>query len=316
MKPFKKMIPHRNWQASLLQGSSLLYEAEPGEIITIVGPSRAGKSALIEALQEQLYTEDGRPLFISTQVNNSSRDARFSYKDFLEKLLRLFNNPFQGKTSDLNTAVISNFRHRQVRYLFIDEAQHFKYAGRDSLAATGLFDAIKVLADEARIIVIFAGAYPMLSFMSASAHFENRTYTLELPRYRTNNEDIAVFAKIIGTIAAEYDLDDDAKHLDKIAEILHKGSLGCIGSLIHIFKQAKSLAAITDSQISVSHIEKSTKSPRQLAAVTREIVEGEQFLGSGADCLPDVPDEVWRRQSRTKPFQLKPKRRRKGHRSD
>jgi len=43
-------IPHRNWERALSESFALLIAAQPGDVVCIAGPSRAGKTRLIHEL--------------------------------------------------------------------------------------------------------------------------------------------------------------------------------------------------------------------------------------------------------------------------
>lgn len=299
---FDIKIPHRNWKQAFAEAFVLMSTAMPGEVISIVGPSRAGKTSLLNELIKSVISPeieecDNQPV-VQIVVENKGGNASFSYKAFIADLLELIKHPVYSKSSDMSwykvaessrlvrateamlvRALIEGLKHRKTRYLIVDEAQDIKYAGKKVMAASGVMDSLKTLAFKANVILVVCGTYPMLQSMNFSAHLENRKHDVHLSRYRQNQEDIEEFIWILSNFSSVIDLDESLPSLLDCAELLYEGTLGCVGLIRAWLYRASVLAVVEGCSINLSHIQRSMKSIDQLVTVANEIEFGERLLG-------------------------------------
>lgn len=329
-------IPHRNWKRTFAEAFVLMSTAMPGEVISIYGPSHAGKTALLNELiktvvSEEHQNEDEQHLAL-IEVDNSGGKASFSFKAFILELLEIIRHPvyslhYEDQWGDasrdsrisrtpeniLIRALIKAFKQRKTRFLVVDEAQDMKYAGKDSMAAAGVMDSLKTVAKKANVVLVLSGTYPMLQSINQSGHLENRKHDVHLPRYQLNEEDIEEFMWILANYAASLDLDDSLDGLQTCAELIYDSSFGCIGLVRALLYRASVLSSLENSKIKLSHIEKSMKSPNQLISVAKELSEGEHLLGLNnfqniAESEGDSSDKTVKKTRKGKPFQRNPKR--------
>ena len=80
-------------------------------------------------------------------------------------------------------------KRRQVKYIFIDEAQHVKYVTKGAQGGHAVMDSWKCLAESTAVVLIIVGAYPVLNIMKESPHLLGRKRTVHLPRYDHSEQD-------------------------------------------------------------------------------------------------------------------------------
>lgn len=337
----EECIPHRNWQRALNESFSLLTTAQPGDVICLVGPSRAGKSRLIQRLTSLLSGQDkfeqtGVLPVVAVEASNTGPNGRFSTKGFTVEMLNAVRHPLYSDPTNLESVQQTNIdrktehelrraleralQHRQCRYLFIDEAQHARYATRDSLA---VMDSWKCLARAGGVVLVLVGAYPMLDIIRDSPHMIGRKREVHLSRYGTGPDDLKAFGQIIGYYENKLSSVCGEKHtlLSQI-ELLYQGSLGCIGLLRSWLLYAASLAHTEKTVIDKRLLLQSMCSDADREVVLREISDGERMLrttiqspySSGVPAKTEGSSRK-RTSASSKPFQRKPRRHRPNERA-
>lgn len=334
-------IPHRNWKQAFAEAFVYMTTAMPGEVISIYGPSRAGKSALLDELEKTICGNyktiaDEQP-FVRIEIDNNGGKAAFSYRAFLQEMLEIIRHPIYSscngsgwsdpvkiarndrtREARLAQALVEAFKQRKSLFWVVDEAQDMKYAGKDVLAAAGVMDALKTLAKKANVILVVCGTYPILRSINRSGHLENRKHDVHLARYRETEEDLAEFLWILSNYDAALELDASLGSFQNCAELLYRGSFGCIGLVRAWLYRASVQAAVDGCKISLEHIQKGMKSVNQLVTSAQEIEEGEKLLGLKPCKI--IQNALTREQSpakqkgKNKPFQRKPKRYEPGNR--
>jgi hypothetical protein len=315
----------------------------PCEVICIFGPSRAGKTSLLSELINTVCGKSNRPddeqHLVMVEVGNNGGKASFSFKAFILELLEAIRHPIYsssnygswgistresrvGRTTEatLVHALIEALIHRKTRYLVVDEAQDMKYAGKNTMAASGVMDALKTLAKKANVVLVVCGTYPMLESINCSGHLENRKHDVHLPRYRKTEEDMNEFIWILANYDAALELDDSLGSIQNCAELLYEGTYGCIGLIRAWLYRASVLACIDGKDICLSHIQRSMKSANQLVTVEHEIDNGEKLLAIPNSETIKKPSSNKQKQPEKskkkaqKPFQRKPARHAPGNR--
>lgn len=334
-------ILHRNWKQALSEAYLLMTTAKRGEVICIYGPSRAGKSSLLLELsnficKNSILNASELP-FVMYEVDNNGGKAAFSYKAFLLDMLEVIQHPIYStrnasgytdltKSQRINRvteatlahALIEGFKNLNTLFWVLDEAQHVRYAGKDVLAAAGVMDAIKNLAKKANVTLVVCGTYPVLQSINHSGHLENRKHDVHLARYRDTEEDLKEFIWILDNYESDLELDPSLGSLRECAELLYKGSFGCIGSVRAVLYRASVYAVLERAKINLDHIRRGLKAPNQLVVAAQEIRDGERLLGGGpCKILEEVvtaQESITRRKKNGKPFQRQPKRYTAGNR--
>lgn len=299
----------------------------------MVGPSRAGKTRLIQRLTSLLsgnneFEETGELPVVAVEASNTGPNGRFSTKAFIHQMLHAVRHPlyaekdFQIETRtyldrkpehELRRALELALINRRSQYLFIDEAQHARYATRDSLA---VMDSWKCLARAGGVVLVLVGAYPMLDIIRDSPHMVGRKREVHLSRYRSNKEDLIEFTRIVQYYEGELSSICDPNYpLMNQIELLYSGSLGCIGLLRSWLLYAAALAHANESKIDKEILYRSMLSDADRSVVIREITDGEsQLQNHGSPRQHSNTGPIQKNTNETKPakkrtpFQKKPRR--------
>lgn len=337
---FDFRIPHRNWKIALAESFTLISMASPGDVICITGPSRVGKSRLVEELEIMLsvgndFEKTGVLPVVRVRAVNQGNNGSFSTKAFAQHMLDESKHPIYGshasnaeskkkRLSFDNTseamfmaAFAESIVYRKIKFLFIDEAQHVVYVSKDAMAPVAVMDSWKSFAEENNLVLIIVGAYPVLPITSRSTHMVGRIQRVHFPRYFETEDDLKEFRDIVLAYQGIMHLQDNIGCLDDHLEMLYKGSLGCIGLLRKWLKTTSLYAAAVNSPISMSTLQRAAPSASDYEVVQKEIKEGERFLrgifnppdkeNSTSKCSSDKTERP-KRKTNSKPFQRKPKR--------
>jgi len=333
-------VNHKFWVNAFQEAFATLTMASPGDVVCIVGPSRAGKSRLIHELKKQLengnsYESTGKLPVICVEAVNSGPNGAFSTKSFTMRMLEAVRHPLLS-ISELDAAsetaraklerttentlrqiLERALKHRGVYYLFIDEAQHVRYASKQSHAPCAVMDSWKCLAQTCGLVLVVVGAYPILELLQHSPHMLGRKKQIHLQRYGTHPDDLVEFAKIIQAFERSLGEFVSSGFLLKHTQLLQEKTCGCIGLLKSWLKQTVTLAVVNKSQISLAMLEKSMMSDVDLIQISREIAEGENLLYSTPFKIgSQVPKKEAHPKIRAgKPFTRKPVRHALGNRS-
>jgi len=335
-------IPHRNWVTALSEAFALLISAQSGDVVCITGPSRAGKSRLIEELVKLLsgglsYEETGLIPAVVVEAANTGPHGSFLTKALTQRMIDAIKHPvFSLQDDDLHDSLVFQrlsrategelrlalekaFIARKTKYLFIDEAQHAKYATKRSESGHAIIDSWKCLAQASGLVLVVVGAYPILDVLQKSPHLLGRKHQVHLPRYQLNEEDMEAFCLILAHYDRVVKLSPKLDSLQDVADLLYDGTLGCIGLLRGWLTRASAMSAIHGAGITKNILMKTRFPKNDLEEIYKEIKAGEQNLISEDFFDSLVPDEVKPKKkniSSNKPFQSKPKRHKKNNRTE
>ncbi|MFC3679107.1 AAA family ATPase [Bacterioplanoides pacificum] len=338
-------ISHRNWEEALNMLFALLIHASPGEVVCVTGPARTGKTRIIEELRTMLdgpntSNDDQIVATAYVLVDNDGNNGRFTTKSFIWDALVAIRHPgFYGLTDTENItrkfdrsseaamkkAFIVGAKHRKLKYLFFDEAQHVNYVAKGADAPHMVLDSWKNMAKQAGVVLVLAGAYPMLDTLRNSPHLIGRQYKVNLPRYYENKDDLNEFASIVGQYSAC--LPDDLVENDLVSHTryLHRHTFGCIGLLRLWLLHAAVYAKQYRTQINKAVLESTRATDDDLKSIGREIAAGEEILFRGTDfsalSVPEAPcspeDQLGKpvKKSQRIPFKAKQRRYKPGSRT-
>lgn len=336
-------IVHRNWYEALQMLYALLISASPGEIVGITGPARTGKTRIIEELQKLL---DGPNMILESPhlpsayvlVDNDGNNGRFTTKSFIWDALVAIKHPdFYGltdmenitrkfdRTSEaaMKKAFIVGAKHRKLKYLFFDEVQHVNYVGKRTDAPHMVLDSWKNMAKQADVVLVLAGAYPMLDTLRNSPHLIGRQYKVNLPRYYDNEADLNEFASIVGQYMKHIPPELIGESLVQQTIYLHKYSYGCIGLLRKWLLHASIWAKQHRTLITFEVLEITRATDDDLLSIGNEIAAGEEILFRGNE-FPEITlqsqlsDKGMKavKKARRIPFKAKPRRYKAGARTN
>jgi len=333
-------INHRNWEEALANAFALLISTNPGEVVCIVGPSRAGKTRLIHELCRLLFGVDvfnsnAHMPAVIVDAENTGPNGTFSTKDFILRILEAIRHPLVSIGAEeggvesiyqkfdriaertLRSILEKGLIFRGVRYLFIDEAQHVKYVSRDAVGAYAVMDSWKCLAKSANIVLVVVGAYPVLEILEKSPHLLGRKHQVHLPRYLLTESDLLEFSCIVKSYELHVIISPKLGSLNNCIEILYEYSLGCIGLLRGWLMRASAMASVAGGGITKEILMEMRLSDSDLASISKEILLGEQSLlknphgSSDKKTRPTPPPD---KSKSGKPFQRNPRRMEEGNR--
>lgn len=332
-------IKHRNWEKAVSKGFASLFASTPGEVVSIVGPSRAGKTRLISELTNLLVgeseiNEEGVMPALSLLAANRVKGAHFETKDFIIHALEKSKHPIYGVNSPgdqdgferdqllkrtteatLARALVNTLKARNCRYVFIDESQHVLHiVGKESGAAR-FFDSMKAMAQEGNFVLVLVGTYPLLNALSLASHLIGRDVKVVIDRYRTNIDDVKAFDQILESYSKFISLPKEIKSLRHWNSVLYQGSLGCIGHLNRWLRSALTEAIVEGSEtLTKAYLLKTVKSKKELGTLAQEILVGEELLGLeegigySENASNTTHNTKHKRKCTKKPFQRNPHR--------
>lgn len=332
-------IEHRNWNNALSESFAIISCAMEGEVVSIIGPSRAGKTKLIKALELLLTGEDkfektGLLPTITVLAENCDQYGTFSTKTFSENMLEELHHPLTSEVDFLSydkammikldrlterrlrKTIEKAIKYRQTKYIFIDEAQHARYTPKAMIGPQGVLDSWKSLAQKCKIILILVGAYPLLEIMHNSPHMLGRKFQIHFPRYQYNLEDLTAFEEII-SIYSSYIKFKKNNSLRTYNELLYNGSMGCIGLLNAWLRRALAISTVRKKEIDKNILMETKLPDSDLEKMAEEIHKGEKLIDSNIPINKTSKENKKTQEKtkkKTKPFQKKPKRRTKGNR--
>lgn len=344
--PFDSTIKHCNYQNALMDLYSYMLIAEPGEMIVLTGPSRAGKSKVVSDVLEIMCQNDkndrehGRITpAIRVNASNTGRHGSFDTKEFVFRMLDQMGHVFYSATGPRKNDtqfLIDKYRAtsetgmrialeraliaRGVRFIIIDEAQHAAYVSQHAAGGYRVLDSWKTLASDTGTVLIVVGAYPVLDILNRSPHMLGRKHQVHLPRYRLDAQDIKEFTKIVARYESLME-GVPRGFLKENVRDLHSNSLGCIGLLRAWLARFYATSVVReDGVISKENLMKLRIEKSSLQQIEQEIAQGELLLGGGgldssADAGRAAISGGHAKSTSGRPFQKKPRRIKKGSRS-
>lgn len=298
--------------------------AQPGTVITLVGPTRVGKTMLSHRLEEMLAGPSGahEQLMPVVRIEAATTDRGFISTRYLTlQMLRALQHPFHADgtyvvrvrdpESDLRIKLLSSLEHRSTRFLIVDEAHHLLRT-QNSRVKESVLDVMKCLGNESKCVIIFIGGYELAKHQYASAHLDGRLSSIEFSNYGMDRKGVDGFDRLLVTLDGMLPW-SDGESLLKHRDIIYEGSAGCYGQLIHW-----SIAAIAEMSangaktLMLNHY-RATRRIAQVEAIKEDISRGkkmmEDFGRVATTCNAESDAELAKKSRRTtKPFQRKPKR--------
>lgn len=208
-----KRADHPHLRSALQASLAALRRPTGPSVITIAGPSGAGKTTLARKIYVALRThyqpeaerDRGRiPVAGVCAVPPTGR--AFSWKDLCIRLLTNHgevmldrklalpqqcellsgsaSSPYldRSNTDHLRRTLEECLRQRRTRVLIIDEAHHLLMV-KDPALLEFQFESIKSLTIETQTTIILAGTYDLLSIRDLSGQLVRRSEIIHLPRY-------------------------------------------------------------------------------------------------------------------------------------
>lgn len=267
---------------------------------------------------------------VYVQASNCSVKGRFSTKSFTVRLLEAIQHPFYGTNAAkpfdttlykflddtpegiLRPAFEKACIARRTIYVFVDELQHVLHTEREKDVAA-ILDSLKCMASDAKVILVFVGAYPLLNAMLHSPHLLGRKSQIHFPRYGITKDDIVAFQQILDVYSAWVRLPAGTSSLSNWSELLYEGSFGCIGLLERWLRSALAVASVSadTSVLRKEHLLASSMVEAEMKVIASEIAAGEELLATKENDNHASSASNSRGSGNAKshkPFQKKPRR--------
>ncbi|WP_368865372.1 AAA family ATPase [Stenotrophomonas maltophilia] len=314
-------IEHPRYQEVDRQLFTQLAMGAPGSVVLLVGPTRVGKSRLVQSVARRLVqspiSDDELPVILVEAA--TTHGGRFSMKHFTMRALQALRHPMYGELggiirqreseTELRIKLEQSIIYRKTRYLFIDEAHHLLRTNRGA-QASDILDSLKCLANTTDIILVLAGGYELFAAGPSSAHLNGRMRVIEFGRYRPSGQDELNFLGILKGLDPHLPWKTGSS-LIVHSSYISAGTLGCLGLLLGWVNAAMcEMHSRGERALRVEHFME-TRYEEQIALIAREIAEGESAmrkLPTPSSETKKGADTKCRAKEQRRPFQRKPKR--------
>jgi len=287
---------HTADHAMLLRLDDALTQAiwEPGgfAFLLLYGPTGVGKSELLRGV-----TPGDRLPLPGVLVETP---APFTLREWYERVLRALDEPIieeptyrevgtspNGKRTtsgrggakpldeapELRRAVEVALAKRRVQALFFDEAQHLMMDGETQVLRRR-WDWLKSLNNTTGVLLVLAGAYPLLQFRLISGQAARRGTDLHFPRYQLSNpQDCVAFQGALLALLKQACLAVSGREA-KTAELqplmdhwplFYAGCLGCVAAALRK----------GDARLTLDRVREHELIEASLAQMATDIVAGE-----------------------------------------
>jgi hypothetical protein len=247
-------VNHANFDQAVKDIQTQLLILQPGEILSIVGPSRVGKSqATRRAFEDAVRDAPPHRSVVWIDNENSQAEGQFSTKAFMLEACKAINHPIYGQQHSMTAegqarlqshlartpeAIFREAFERGLgelgtRYLVVDEAHHVMYARGGVAAASRILDSWKCLAQKTGVVLVLIGSYALTDIMQGVPHLIGRQRRpIEFPRYKSSTAaGILAFDAVLATYSKGLPFAKPNTSLRTWNRQLFEGSLGCVGHL-------------------------------------------------------------------------------------
>lgn len=315
------VVPHPHFVLTHSRLFNLSAIAQPGSVITVVGPTRVGKTYLSHELIKNLVAptdQNESPYVPIARIEASATDNGFiSTRYLLLQILRSIRHPFyadgapivrmRDTESTLRRQAVAGLCARGTKYIIVDEAHHLLRT-KSTRAAEGVLDSVKCLGNETGCVTIFIGGYDLLRHLFHSAHLNGRMTVLEFANYCADADDLREFDRLLVTID-EWLPWARGLSLYHFREQIYEGSHGCYGQLVHWSLSSLAEMQSVDSQhLKLCHF-LATKRLEQIRTIENDIELGKSLLadlvlGGRKRSVAPIPSS----KGGARPFHRKPAR--------
>jgi len=272
-----------------------------GSMVLVIGPTRVGKTKLIEVLEkellkrarERMMQDPGYMPFASITTDVGERGS-FDWMDYYPAILEYLHDPFLRSSKnhrmparDVKNAMIEAFLQWKTQVVIVDEAHHLARAGNRGRRLQDNLDHLKYFENKTGVSHVLVGTYAMRPFRKASVQLALRTIDVHFSRYdATKEEDRIAFKSTLWALQRQLPVEEEPQ-LRPHWEFLYARSNGCIGALKQHLNQALRLALDENAKtVTFEHLKKTAVSKDKVDLALMDIINGEQDLAE-----PDDADE-------------------------
>jgi len=276
------------------------------DIILMIGPTGAGKSASIATVQRkfletyhsQLCADPGF-IPIAAIEAPASGEHNFSWRMLYTRLGEALSEPLLdrkvltkaerqtlstgGKASAgftvaaLRVSVENALKYRRTRLVVVDEGAHIlANCGEAKLIAH--MNALKSLANVSGVTLMLVGSYDLYKLPMLSGQLARRTAVVHLGRYmKGDKRDEECFRRSLRALQKRLPL-DSLPDLERYSANLQVACVGCVGTLKDTLMRALALTLEKGGKWKDDYLRKSLLAEAPLAAILEETLEGERLL--------------------------------------
>lgn len=300
-------IPHARMEVVAAEIKSAIRRRAGQGFIFVVGPTRIGKTTMLEhvvvgLLEESMQDMLNDPGFIPVAwMETAAYQRGYDWKDHWVGCLKALREPLIEhkslrtrpelllednarafiRESQAGRVLRRSFeeaaRHRRLRVFCIDEAHHLTLVPYSKMYRAQL-EIIKSVASRSGAMHVLFGTYDLLKLRNASGQLGSRAMTIHFSRYRPDGNDPKDFAVALRTLVAHMPL-HEKPDLGKDLEYCFDTCLGLIG-LLKVWLMDALGAALENGQKTLSRrdLEKHEPPIDVLDKISDEIVKGERLL--------------------------------------
>jgi hypothetical protein len=260
------LVPHEAFQRAYdaLEDVVLMAREQGGGIIPILGPTRCGKTELLNQICAALGKEATGPgsMFPAPTARCGVVPSKPSDKDLYISILRALGHGCKPQTSTdtIRSRIEKTIADEDVQIIALDECNHCIESGANlTLRATG--DHFKRLVDETRVTLILSGLPNFQKVIDGNEQLKARAMsTIFFKPYNWAKEDdreafatavFALFDHLDGNgVTLDFDRDDLATRLYCISG----GRVGLVLRLLRgaLFRKSENRLALADVQSAAS----------------------------------------------------------------
>jgi hypothetical protein len=301
-----------------LQDILLLSAPNTGtDIILLIGPAGAGKSATIEIVRRKFLEvfaaqmrSDRGFIPIACIEAPSSGEVSFSWRILYSRIgdalgepllqrksftvaerngIRVGSGPHGSTVAALRVAIEHALRHRRTRLLVIDEAAHVLANCGDAKLISHM-NALKSLANVSGVTLVLVGSYDLHRLPMLSGQLARRTAVIHLSRYRVGEQhEEQCFRRTLRTLQRRLPL-QTTPDLEPYSAKLQTACVGCVGTLKETLMRALAMTLQSGGHWKDEYLRRALLSEAALTAILEETLAGEKMLsrgtyGNGCDLL-------------------------------
>lgn len=326
----RRKLPHYHYENAQRELLTHMSFANPGDMIVLVGMTGTGKTKMAKTVNGDLLSNSDSNHVVSAYglASNSGYQGKFDNKEMVRSLLRNMGHPafsLEGDfeisnsmerrngcftSSQLIRALTSYVIHMGTLFVFIDEAQHLQYAGRNGSSIDPILNHWKAFAEETGTVLVLVASYQIIDVLKKSGHLIRRTRFVHLNRYRDSKNELIEFMKIISTYLSVMPGVSKGIDIRRWSDVLRCGTYGSIGLVAKWLGRAISYCEANCLDVmSTKVLEDAQYKKEDLLTLKAELEIGEEyFFGKKVLSFSDSSPVKAGKPSKRKPFEQKPKK--------
>lgn len=326
----RRKLPHFHYENAQRELLAHMILANPGDMIILVGMTGTGKTKMAKTVNADLLSSSDSSRVVSAYglASNCGYQGKFDNKEMIRILLRNMGHPafsLEGDiaissemerrnsyftSSQLTRSLTTYMEYMGTLFVFIDEAQHLQYAGKNGSSIDPILNYWKAFAEDTHTVLILVASYQIIGVLKQSGHLIRRTRFVHLNRYRDSKKELAEFGKIISTYFHVIPGVGDNIDLRRWAEVLRRGTYGSIGLVTKWLGRAIAYCeANCLSEMTTKILEDYQFKKEDLLTLKAELEIGEEyFYGKKVFSFSGSGSAKAKSSKRRKPFEQKPKK--------